>query len=116
MANTSKSLATVGATTLTTLLWFPVIVALLAVGLVAAKYYDPDPAVVRLCDEAIKGGLKAPATYKRISYSQGDVNEDTVLYVTYDAQNSFGVPLRQEAGCYMDRGGSIVEHVEPISH
>jgi hypothetical protein len=49
------------------------------------------------CDEAIKETLKAPSTYKRIeSYSiEGQYSSSYVI--TYDAQNSFGVPLRGKA-------------------
>jgi hypothetical protein len=61
----------------------------------------------RLCDEAIKATLKAPATYRRVmdndldSFSIGE----TSFIITYDAQNSFGVPLRGKGSCMIDASG-----------
>jgi hypothetical protein len=46
------------------------------------------------CEEAIKATLKAPATYERISATRGPD-----YFITYDAQNSFGVPLRSSGSC-----------------
>ena len=47
------------------------------------------------CEDAIKETLKAPATYQRVK-----VEGSSPLYtITYDAENSFGVPLRGSGFC-----------------
>ncbi len=50
------------------------------------------------CEDAIKEHLKAPATYERIDYT--DYRQS--LRITYEAQNSFGVPLRSSGYCRID--------------
>lgn len=63
-------------------------------------YFAPLPTDLRLCDEAIKNQLKAPATYNRIN-SPGYYS--TIYDITYDAQNAFGVPLRSHGWCEFDK-------------
>ena len=52
------------------------------------------------CEDAIKETLKAPATYQRVEVegSSGDYT------ITYDAENSFGVPLRGTGSCIVSGG------------
>lgn len=78
-------------------------VASLVLGIVAgAIYYWPENVVLRRCDNAIMAQLKAPATYNRIS-STGTMVDGRGLYeITYDAENSFGVPLRSHGWCSVD--------------
>lgn len=52
------------------------------------------------CDLAIQARLKAPATYERISAS----GSEGTFYITYDAQNAFGVPLRSFGSCEVTGG------------
>ncbi len=53
-----------------------------------------------ICDEAVQAELKAPATYVRVkpSYWDADVGAGSIP-MTYDAQNSFGVPVRGSGRC-----------------
>ena len=51
---------------------------------------------LKACDEAIQATLKAPSTYKRIAAKGSGI----VFAISYDAENSFGVPLRSEGNCY----------------
>lgn len=88
-----------------------------------------DNDTVKTCEQYIRGGLSAPATYKRISVSEAtrpityaeltDMGKDpemvalakkmslpegpldTVL-ITYDASNSFGVPIRSQQVCHFE--------------
>lgn len=55
------------------------------------------------CEDAIKAQLKAPSTYERVDYQQAG----PLLMIQYDAQNSFGVPLRGSGVC--NTSGSTVE-------
>ncbi len=52
------------------------------------------------CDEAIKSQLKSPSSYKRIS-SDGS---GPLIKIQYDAENSYGVALREKATCFVYRG------------
>ena len=54
---------------------------------------------VQLCDDEIKAQLKAPSTYKRISADKSQTYGGTIVTVEYEAQNSFGVPLREKHSC-----------------
>jgi hypothetical protein len=76
---------------------------LLACGLLVLAwifYFGPTPSGLRQCDEAIKAQLKAPATYRRIS---GDGSYG-IFNITYDAENSFGVPIRSKGMCFVNDG------------
>lgn len=55
--------------------------------------FADDP--VDKCDAAIKARLVAPSTYERVS-STGSEGQ---VYVTYQAQNALGVPLRNMGIC-----------------
>ncbi len=55
------------------------------------------------CDLAIQATLKAPSTYERIVVSGGA----PTFYVTYEAQNSFGVPLRSSGVCEVAHNTAI---------
>lgn len=68
-------------------------------------YYSPVQKRLRLCDQAIRADLKAPATYDRVSGSQ-DYGQTTMFSITYDAENSFGVPIRSSARCSISLDGA----------
>lgn len=66
------------------------------------------------CDEGAKSYLKAPSTYRRVSpvpsleplkvaRSEGKLD---VVEVTYDASNSFGVPIRSSGTCMVSKDRS----------
>lgn len=59
----------------------------------------PKIAELHRCDDAIREQLKAPATYRRISPSVWEVANSYVSKIEYDAQNSFGVPIRGRGVC-----------------
>lgn len=69
---------------------------LTAVGLFVATHWEAWTDL-RRCDAAIQAQLKAPSTYKRISPTWWDANY--VSKIEYDAENSFGVPLRAHGIC-----------------
>lgn len=52
------------------------------------------------CDTSIQYKLKAPSTYRRISSKYQGSGE---YQIAYDAENSFGVPLRGRGICTIDR-------------
>lgn len=58
---------------------------------------------LKLCEDEIKSNLKAPSTYKRISVN----NMESLISIEYDADNSFGVPLRKKGMCRIDEGGEV---------
>lgn len=60
---------------------------------------------LRLCDAEIQRGLKAPATYKRVDVFGGSKEKPEYL-ISYDAENSFGVPLRAWATCHVSDYGN----------
>ena len=64
------------------------------------------PTNVSLCEDAIKSTLKAPSTYRRVSVD--NMGGPRHLTFEYDAQNSFGVPLRGYGYCDID--GSMKAH------
>jgi hypothetical protein len=68
----------------------------------------------RLCDEAIKATLKAPATYQRIMDDQlsSFASGDSSFRITYDAQNGFGVPIRSRGFCTVNADRSGAEWVQ----
>jgi len=84
----------------------PVVVALILFGITITSlvvwyfYFAPLPTDLRMCDEAIKAKLKAPATYNRINSPD---YYSPIYDITYDAQNSFGVPLRSHGWCEFDK-------------
>ena len=50
------------------------------------------------CHEAIQDTLKAPSTYKLISSKRAG----NMYQIEYDAENSFGVPLRGQGYCMVE--------------
>ncbi len=81
---------------------------------------------ISACEEFVKGGLRAPATYRRVSLETRDERvtwdeylrespsdrgnemlkrafdlgqERRIVSLTYDAQNGFGVPVRNMTRC-----------------
>lgn len=68
---------------------------------------------LRLCDEAIMKTLKAPTTYKRVPTSE---TKGSIYRLQYDAENSFGVPLRGEGYCSVAEGADRADWSElPVS-
>lgn len=71
--------------------------------------------VLAKCDEGAKKYLKAPSTYNRVSpvpsfeplkvlRSEGEMN---AVEVSYDASNSFGVPIRSTGICMVSKDRSF---------
>ena len=59
---------------------------------------------LKACDTAIKKTLRAPSTYKRVSSTGYSVDAVTTISIEYDADNSFGVPLRGKGLCTVRQG------------
>lgn len=59
------------------------------------------------CDDAIKATLKAPSTYKRADYSLYSEGYPVNYTISYDAQNSYGVPLRDSGRCTLHQDGTV---------
>lgn len=76
----------------------------LGAGLLWHFYFSPLPSDLRRCDEIIREDLKAPATYRRVKGSDFH-SEAGSYFLTYEAENSFGVPLRSRAICNINRHG-----------
>ena len=57
-----------------------------------------DP-VLQACDAQIRSQLVAPSTYKRLSGSHSKVFGGHSGFVTYEAMNAAGVPIRDTAMC-----------------
>lgn len=86
----------------------PIVIALLLfvpLAGFALFYFSPIQQRLRLCDEAIMADLKAPSTYERVSGSV-DYGQQTMFSITYDAENSFGVPIRSDAKCSVSTDGN----------
>lgn len=86
----------------------PILLSLMAFVLLASFtlfYFSPVQKRLRLCDQAIRADLKAPATYDRVSGSL-DYGQATIFSITYDAENSFGVPIRSSAKCSVSLDGA----------
>lgn len=74
---------------------------LIATGAIYVWSYRTDP-ILQRCDQAIQDKLRAPATFRRISYSGQMISGRGFYEITYDAENSFGVPLRSHGWCDVD--------------
>jgi hypothetical protein len=81
---------------------------LIVTGIVYLPSYWNGNTVLGQCDEAIQSKLKAPATFHRISYSGTMVEKHGLFEIVYDAENSFGVPLRSHGWCTVDRSANTV--------
>ena len=80
------------------------VLAAFAVGCFCLYWFSPQQVGLRRCDEAIKQQLKAPSTYKRIS-GRPEMGSDYIFDITYEAQNSFGVPIQSHGECRSYDGG-----------
>lgn len=60
----------------------------------------PDQQLAK-CEDAIMETLKAPSTYKRINAS----GVSGIYDIEYDAENSFGTPLRSKGICTIGKDG-----------
>lgn len=85
--------------------------AAIIVGALSWIYLSPLAFDLRKCDDAIRERLKAPATYKRIDAS-GTHSTSGTYSLTYEAENSFGVPLQGKGLCFIDRTGQQVSWLE----
>lgn len=89
------------------------VVALAGIGVVALGFVlisnVLDGGDLGHCDKAIQATLKAPSTYKRIDSSPIEGEYQTTYIISYDAQNSFGVPLRGKGSCEVGkRSGEVI--------
>lgn len=92
-----------------------------------------DPQEVKDCQARLIASLKAPSTYKRISLANEIVTYEgpalRKVEIIYDAQNSYGVPLRQTRTCrfplkgsqpdlvnYTDTGDGMAEPEQPVDN
>lgn len=75
---------------------------LVTAALLALFVAYPRYRALAICDEAIQAELKAPATYVRVkpSFWEADVGVGSIP-MSYDAQNSFGVPVRSSGRCLL---------------
>jgi hypothetical protein len=76
--------------------------AALVFALMIAMPWAKREMALRLCDDAIREQLKAPSTYDRIEYLELGDDDDRSYWITYDAQNAFGVPLRSKGSCRLN--------------
>tara|TARA_B100000678_G_scaffold273455_1_gene263804 strand:+ start:1297 stop:1611 length:315 start_codon:yes stop_codon:yes gene_type:complete len=76
--------------------WAVIVVGCVAIGCFP---FVMDSLRLTKCDDAIRATLEAPSTYRRISY-YGDGPER--YRVTYEASNSFGVPIENSGECNLD--------------
>lgn len=56
---------------------------------------NQDPLELIACEHAVMALLKSPATYKRADI----VQQETRIFLNYDAANAFGTPMRGLAIC-----------------
>lgn len=62
---------------------------------------------LRSCEETIRATLKAPSTFKLIEAPDYYIDGPSRSYfITYEAQNSFGVPLQSKGMCTINGQGS----------
>jgi len=107
------------------------VVCLLLASLTSCSAFDPPE--VKDCEDRLINSLKAPSTYKRISLANELITYEgpTVrrVDIQYDAQNSYGVPLRQVRTCryslkdnqpdltnYTDTGDGMTEPERPVDN
>lgn len=66
----------------------------------AAMFWYASGSDLRACEVEIKSTLKAPSTYRRIS----SAGLTETVFVEYDSENEFGVPLRRKVACEVSHG------------
>lgn len=81
--------------------------SILAIGVLCAvlHYSSASYQNLRKCDEEIQSQLKAPSTYERINSMDWGAGAKNSFRITYEAQNSFGVPLRSNGVCTVSGNG-----------
>ena len=67
------------------------------------------------CDEAIKAQLVTPSTYDRVEAIAEPGGNIMKYIVSFDAENSFGAPLRGQALCYI-KDGTASAYITPQSN
>jgi len=111
-------------------------IALILAGYGAYQAYMPfDSAYVAGCEDYLKDGLKAPSTYKRIDARETiapisparlkamggttlDLPWETKYWlhtvsISYEAENSFGVPIRSGDACVFSETGDEPDRSRP---
>lgn len=84
---------------------------------------DPNEGLARVCEEIAKQRLKSPSSYKRVSVTVAHPGADKnfpamkVVYVSFDAANSYNAMIRGIAVCTMSaaNGPFGVPHVMAAS-
>lgn len=87
------------------------IVAALAAALIGMFYFSPEQRALRACEDVLKDKLKAPATYHRVDYLSS--SDGRSVSITYDAENSFGAPIRGVYFCSLDANFRVTTDVAP---
>lgn len=64
---------------------------------------NSEPALVSMCDEAVKDKIKTPTTYSRIGFTTTDYLGFSYVRVEFDAQNESGALIRSKAFCKYDK-------------
>lgn len=72
----------------------------------------PEYTALKKCDAAIQATLKAPSTFRRISYNGSGSDGDYSFTISYDAANGFGVPIRGRGRCFTDRSSGAATWFE----
>ena len=64
----------------------------------ALAYVHREPVVA--CEDLIKARILSPGSYERVSVNRPYAPSGTVeVEITFDAENAFGTPLREEWSC-----------------
>lgn len=84
------------------------ICALFAIVLVPAYLYPRYRTLAR-CDAAVQSRLKAPATYVRITPTIWTLESGSTIAMSYDAKNSFGMPIRGYGSCLLNYDGTSAD-------
>lgn len=74
----------------------------LGAALVAMFYFSSEERAYRACEDLLKADLKAPSTYAMVDYTSYAYDNTASVTITYDAENSFGVPIRGTYHCSLD--------------
>tara|TARA_B100001179_G_C18552126_1_gene386522 strand:- start:171 stop:485 length:315 start_codon:yes stop_codon:yes gene_type:complete len=77
--------------------WSIIVVGCIAIG---SFPYVMDSLRLTECDDAIRATLKAPSTYQRVYYYREAPDR---YRITYEASNSFGVPIEKTGQCNLDK-------------
>ncbi|MHB9879087.1 hypothetical protein ACSMXM_05435 [Pacificimonas sp. ICDLI1SI03] len=85
----------------------------LLLGVLALTGCDMMDPKVGLCEDAIKERLKSPSSYKRVEITKWTPERYTV---DYDAENSYGAAIRNDADCSFNAStAELVEVTDGVS-